>query len=118
MDLDKLNKRAWLIGMLRRISGRYPPKYLTKIEARVERGKYKCSKCQELFGPKQIQIDHTVPVIDPEKGFTNWDDYINRMFCDKEGFSAMCKPCHKEKSDKENKIRKVTRKVKKSVDKV
>jgi 5-methylcytosine-specific restriction endonuclease McrA len=117
MDLSKFNKKSWLLGALRRLSSRYPPKYLTKVEARVERGKYKCSKCQKICRAKDVETDHIIPVIDPERGFTNWDDYINRLFCDKEGFQILCSECHLEKTLAENKNRVVTRRKKKAIDK-
>lgn len=116
-DLSKFNKKTWIIGSLRRISGRYPFKYLTKSEARLERGLYVCSICKEPTRSKNIQVDHIEPVVGPE-GFVDWNTFIERLFCDKDGFQAVCKFCHSLKTKDENAERKRIRqltKPKKSV---
>lgn len=103
---SKPNLRHWLTQKLRRISYQWTPRKEAIKKGRVSRGKYKCSSCEgENFGPKQIQLDHTIPVIDPHTGFINWDDYIERLFCDEEGFQIMCIECHKWKTHRENDIR-------------
>lgn len=99
------NLQHWLINKLRRISYQWPPRKAAKIKARVERGKYLCSSCGGIFGPKEINMDHTIPVIDPHTGFTTWDDFINRLLCDEKNFSVKCKTCHGIKSSMENEIR-------------
>ncbi len=100
------NIKHWLVHRLRRLSYQWAPRKDALRSARVERGKYTCSSCDKLFGPKEINLDHTLPVIDPHEGFTTWDDYINRLFCDKSGFTVMCKECHSYKTNFENEIRK------------
>lgn len=104
-DLSKFNKKTWIIGSLRRISGRYPFKYLTKAEARIERGLYTCAICKQPTRSKNIQVDHIVPVVGSE-GFVDWDTFIERLFCEKEGFQAVCKCCHSDKTKSENAERK------------
>jgi 5-methylcytosine-specific restriction endonuclease McrA len=99
--------RHWLTQKLRRLSYSWPPRKEAIKEARVSRGKYKCHSCSgENFGPKEIQLDHTIPVIDPHTGFTTWDDYIERLFCDSDNFKILCIECHKAKTFRENLIRK------------
>ncbi len=100
------NIRHWLTHKLRRASYAWPPRKDAIKNARVARGQYKCATCENIFGPKQIQLDHTMPVIDPHQGFTTWDDYINRLFCAEAGFNVMCKGCHSVKTQFENEIRK------------
>lgn len=70
------------------------------------RKKYKCAHCDGIFRQKEINVDHIDPVVDPEKGFTNFDDYITRMFCPVEGFQVLCKECHNSKTYLETQIRK------------
>ena len=41
--------------------------------AKKPRVEFICSDCDEWFMKKDIQVDHDVPVIDPVKGFENWD---------------------------------------------
>ena len=48
-----------------------------------------------------MQVDHVLPVIDPQEGFKSWDETVERMFCEKEGFQILCKSCHKSKSSEE-----------------
>lgn len=113
MDLSKLNQKTWLIGALRRLSSRWPPRYITKTEARVARGKYRCNNCKgEDFGPKEIQIDHIVPV----GSFDDWNTFINNLFCPKENLQALCLTCHEAKSTKEGVVRR-KKKAKQKIDK-
>ena len=50
-----------------------------------------------------MQVDHIKPIIDPEIGFTNWDDVVNNMFCEKENLQVLCKDCHALKTASERK---------------
>jgi len=92
-------------GLLRRGTFHWRARQEAMTAARVERGKYKCASCQDLFGPKEVDLDHNEPVIDPKTGFTNWDDYINRLFCQADGFSVLCKQCHENKTLVEDQMR-------------
>lgn len=97
----------WLLQKIRRISYQYPPRKEAIKRGRVSRGKYRCAICLgENFGPKDIQLDHINPVIDPHNGFQDWNTYIERLFCDTEGWQIVCKACHLVKSSYENEIRK------------
>lgn len=105
---------SWLRQKLRRLSYQWPPRKEARIASRVSRGKYECAKCKELgvetlYGPKEIVMDHIDPVIDVETGFINWDTYIQRLFCEAEGFQTLCKGCHEIKTYLENQIRVETR---------
>ena len=53
-----------------------------------------------------MHIDHIDPVVDPERGFVDWDIYIARLFCSAENLQLLCEPCHKTKTDREREIRK------------
>lgn len=92
-------------GILRRGSFHWKARNEAMVDARVERGKYLCKMCGELFGPKQVILDHIEPVIDPKKGFTNWDDFINRLYCPKEGFQVLCHACSDAKTITEDALR-------------
>jgi 5-methylcytosine-specific restriction endonuclease McrA len=101
---------TWLTPKLRRISYQWKARKDAKTAARISRGKYECNMCSEIHGPKEICLDHIVPVVDPNKGFTDWNDYIEKLFCNEDGFQVLCKPCHDVKTQEENGKRKVTRK--------
>ena len=38
-------------------------------------------------------VDHIDPVV-PNIGFTSYDDYINRLFCEMNNLRLLCKKCH------------------------
>lgn len=98
--------KKFLIPTLRRASYRWPPRNEALKAARVSRGVYKCNLCHGTFGRKNVNIDHIEPVVDPIRGMQDWDEYINRMFCQKEGFQIICSECHDKKSLGEKKLRK------------
>lgn len=101
-----INLQHWLIQKLRRISYQWPARKEAQKKARISRGKYRCALCGgENFGPKDIQADHIRPVINPHTGFTDYNSYIERLFCDESGYQILCRPCHTVKSSKENIVR-------------
>lgn len=108
--------KTWLRWQLRKISLRWPARSQAMARARVERGVYRCEGCGALTPAKNIQADHIIPVVGPN-GFTNWDDFIQRLFCSVENYQILCKKCHDVKTLAENKERRdgdVTSKPKRS----
>lgn len=89
-----INRNTWVKTKLRSASLLWPARAEAIKAARAERGKYKCAECRELFIRSQIQLDHINPVVDPKTGWTTFDDFINRLFCDAEGFRVLCRQCH------------------------
>lgn len=120
---EKYNNGQWTEGRfnsfvksaLRSASRRWPPKYETLAAAYVGKqvnpktkreGKhYRCASCGGHFPSSTVQVDHIKPVVDPELGFTSWDDVINSMFCEKDNLQVLCKPCHAEKTKLEKEQR-------------
>lgn len=76
-----------------------------KRDARISRGKYRCNHCEAVFGPKEIDVDHIDPVVDPQTGFVDWNTYIERLFVEEEGLQVLCKECHTTKTVEENRVR-------------
>lgn len=105
---------AFLFSGLRRMSYRTPLRAAALSAARVKRGKYKCAKCGNVFGRKQIAVDHVDPVVDPKTGFVDWNQYIKRLFCAVDKLQILCNngktSCHKIKSKEENAERRKTAK--------
>lgn len=109
--------KAFIIMQLRKTSYRWPARNEALLRARDKqlrvKGRlvwhYRCVRCSPdvIHTRKQVQVDHVVPVVDPLKGFTTWDDYINRMFCSADGFQILCIAHHKEKTEAENLERKL-----------
>ena len=99
---------------LRRASVRWEPKNEAIRKACVGDGinprtgrkckLHQCPQCGELFPRSEIRADHVVPVVGPE-GFTTWDSFIERLFCEADGFSAICDGCHKRITEHERKLR-------------
>ena len=108
--------RAFIMSVLRAGMLKYPPKYEALFKARVgkkfnqktkrEGMHYKCYKCKREFPASEVQVDHRKPVVDPRKGFTNWDDYITRLFCVIRNLQVLCTKCHGIKTLNEKKRRK------------
>lgn len=101
------NLKSFLINRLRRASFAYPPRNEAMKEARVDRGLYKCAHCviegkDVIWRAKEVKADHILPVVDPTVGFVDWNNFINRLFCEKEGFQILCEEHHDLKTEKEN----------------
>ena len=102
---------SFVTSTLRAGARRWQPKYETLNEAKTEKkvnpktGRlaqhYRCASCKQEFTAKDVQVDHIKPVVDPKKGFTTWDDFIDRLFCEKKNLQVLCVGCHKEKTKKE-----------------
>lgn len=96
--------KSWVISTLRRASFRFQPRNEALVRARVDRGLYKCNICSEIFKRGDVQIDHIKPVI-PLTGWDDWNGFIDRLFCDTEGFQIICTVCHDVKTTTEDTIR-------------
>ena len=111
--------RSFVVSTLRAGSRRWPVKWAVLKAALVGRsvntktGKfaqhYRCTHCRANFPATSVVVDHIHPVVDTMKGFTTWDEYIERMFVEAEGLQVLCKSCHKEKTATERKERKNVR---------
>lgn len=60
---------------------------------------------KKKFKREKPQADHINSVVEVGVGFVDWNTYIERLFCDTDGYQILCDECHKEKSIKENKER-------------
>ncbi len=109
-------RHSFIVSTLRSGTRRWPPKYETLNEAKTEKrinkktGRmaqhYLCTSCQEDFPAKQISVDHKRPAVDPKKGWVSWDDFIEKLFCDKDNLQTLCRECHAKKTAEERKQRK------------
>lgn len=109
---------SFIRGNLRRTSQKWPPIANSLKQARVDRGEYLCAGCKQVVPAttkvdgkrvKNVHVDHIDPVVDPTKGFENWDVFIERMFVEAEGLQVLCDACHKIKTDNEKAIAKERR---------
>lgn len=109
---------SFIKSTLRRASMRWAPINTCKVEARHyekllnAKGRKVfhsiCAICGDITPETLCSVDHINPVV-PLSGFTNWDDIINRLFCEKEGLQVLCSPCHDKKTLKEREIAKSSR---------
>lgn len=99
------NRNTFVKGILRRGSFHWKARNEALVAARVSRGKYMCKTCGDLFGPKEVILDHIQPVVDPKRGFQTWDEYINRLYCPVEGFQVQCVACSDAKTIQEDLMR-------------
>ena len=116
MDWTPGRKKGYITSTLRKGFTRWPAKFealkralvgkkVNKKTGRVA-AHYACASCHNHFTSTEVQVDHIEPVVAVEKGFTSWDTYIERLFCEASNLQVLCIKCHKKKSSVENKGRK------------
>jgi len=119
-----------LIPHIRRASRFWPPKAEARKQAArkvqvgtLKNGKpkfetfYECSECtkqgiKKLHPKENTQMDHIIEVASIT-GFDNWDAYISRMFPTADGYQCLCLDHHKEKTLKNQKLRRSAKKINK-----
>jgi len=99
------NLKKFIIPILRRATYRWKPRSEAYANARKERGKYECAMCKNLFGPKEVDLDHVDPVVDFKHAFIDLNTYIDRMFPEVQGWQVLCKTCHSIKTIEEDSMR-------------
>lgn len=96
---------------LRRASYRWSPRSEAEKASRVARGLYRCAICEGDFKRGEVELDHIEPVVPIKEGWLtedgkpNWNLYIERLFCEKEGYQMICKLCHLAKTNIEDSMR-------------
>lgn len=112
-----------IIGAIRRIFSRSVLCKTVRERAKIPdetgpRGgkKYRCEICGGSFSAKDIQVDHKIPCVrlNVAAKDMSFDEIINRMWCPIDNLQAICKACHSECSKAENKVRRETKKMRKS----
>ena len=114
--------RGFIRSMLRKGSMRWRPKnevkkkarHHTKLPGKTARLVFhaKCADCGELVPETDTAVDHIKPVVDPELGFTSWDDFINRLYCEEDNLQVLCNDCHLIKTADEKERAKIARRKK------
>lgn len=103
--------RNFIRSQLRAATMRWGPIADCLKAARVSRGEYLCAGCGQTVPAtikingrraKNVHVDHISPIIDPDVGFTTYDNLIERMFCEADNLQVLCTDCHTIKTDKEN----------------
>ena len=55
---------------------------------------FQCCKCKNWFPQKMVEAHH----VEPAGKLNSSDDlkeFVDKLFCEEEGFKIICKPCHK-----------------------
>lgn len=104
-------KRTWnlkslIISHLRKIFFYSPLRKLALDSAKTETGLYKCAVTKKAFPINLVTVDHINPVVEPKKGWKDWNTFIERLFCDVSNLQVLSKDAHKKKTEKERKERK------------
>ena len=81
------------------------PKHEAKRKAKTGYNAYTCCACGDTFGNKDVEVDHITPA-GSLKTFADLPGFVERMFCEADGFQLMCKPCHQLKTNAERTARK------------
>lgn len=118
-------------AVLRRVSYQTPVYGRVLSRAALEPGIKACELCSEVvytgtseknlaklkekYGEQltygNLEVDHINPVVDPIQGWVNWDTFINRLFVGPEELRALCKNCHSQITENQNKSRKKKKKM-------
>jgi len=104
--MKEINIRPFIIQKLRSASLSWPARNEAMKRARISRGLYECAICTEQFKRKQMHVDHISPVVCPSIGWVDFNTYIDRLFCEPEGFQCICTSCHSIKTEQEAVLRK------------
>lgn len=106
-------------NQLRGATWKWKPVSDVMKKARVGHGIYYCSGCSSnvpvsiMVGQKRtknVYVDHISPIVDPAVGFTTWDDFIARLYCEADNLQVLCKECHDAKTLQETLISKERKK--------
>lgn len=96
--------RFWgfIRSALRHAFTKWGPKHAAKKDAKVAYNTYKCAACDDTFASKDVEVDHIVPA-GSLKTYEDLPGFVERMFCEKQGFQVLCKDCHQLKTNNERK---------------
>lgn len=62
---------------------------------------YLCNDCKQYHSDKETVVDHINPVGTLTQS-SDLPDFIENLFCEKEGLQLLCKTCHRKKTKADN----------------
>jgi len=62
-----------------------------------QKWEYQCTECKNWVDGKNIAVDHKIAA-GSLKSAKDLEGFIERLFCEAEGLTTLCKDCHKEKT--------------------
>lgn len=57
-----------------------------------------CITCLQTHPKKRVQADHIIPIGPAPRGFSGWDGYYTRLFCERSNLQPLCTKCHSKKT--------------------
>ena len=129
----KYNQNSQIRSAIRRAFSRSPMVQEVLKAARTEQPKYNkdgslakkpavfytCAECKKKFKGTEVAVDHIDPVIPIDETFTDWNTFVDRLWCDKENLQVLCSyliknihlhgnipSCHHKKTQEEKAARK------------
>ena len=64
----------------------------------------RCALCKKWWGRREVHADHTTPV-GSLKTYDDLPGFVERLFCEVEGYRVLCKGCHKNVTDQQRRER-------------
>jgi len=95
---------GFIRSALRSAFTRWQPKHEAKAAAKVAYNTYVCAQCDGWFSTKEVEVDHIVPAGSLRK-YDDLPGFVERMFCEADGFQILCKECHQAKTNAEKAAR-------------
>jgi len=96
---------GFIRSSLRAAFTKWGPKHQAKKDAKVAYNAYRCASCDEVFPSKEVEVDHIEPA-GTLKTYADLPGFVERMFCEADGFQLLCKGCHQVKTNAERAARK------------
>lgn len=91
---------GFIRSALRAAFTRWGPKHAAKQRVKQGYNQYQCASCEGIFGNKDVEVDHIVPA-GSLKRFDDLPGFVERLFCEADGFQLLCKGCHQIKTNAE-----------------
>ena len=94
--------RSSLRGAFQRWGPKHEAKEMAKVQVEGKPHKYEyiCAECKDGFRATEVQVDHIVPA-GSLKCYEDLPGFVEKLFCEKDGFQVLCKPCHNAKTQSE-----------------
>lgn len=66
-----------------------------------QKWEFQCAKCKKWYKDKEVAVDHIIPA-GALKSSDDLKGFVDRLFCEIDGFQILCGTCHNTKTKKEN----------------
>jgi hypothetical protein len=104
---------GFIRSALRSKMSRWMPKIAAKMKARrpyngsnkQQKWEYFCVSCEGWFPDKEVEMNHIIEA-GSLRSFDDLPEFVERLFCNEDGFECLCKPCHKRLTQEQREKRK------------